>query len=81
MDNWHERFKAMKKDLGYTNKDIADITGLNVSSVNNQTQPNAHCPNWLKLSITIHERSNIEDHLKQLIKDIQISEIKKENQL
>ena len=26
--SWHDRFKAMKKNLGYTNKDIAEITDL-----------------------------------------------------
>lgn len=70
MKNWQNRFKKMKKDLGYTNKDIADITGLNVSSINNQTQPNTHCPSWLKLSITIHERTTIHDELKRITSEL-----------
>lgn len=32
MDNWHERFKTMKKELGLTNSDIADITGNSADS-------------------------------------------------
>jgi DNA-binding XRE family transcriptional regulator len=54
--NWHDRFKAMKKSLGYTNKDIAQITDLSYDSIKNQTQPNKEIPKWLKLSIVIFER-------------------------
>jgi hypothetical protein len=54
--NWHDRFKAMKKSLGYTNKYIAQITDLSYDSIKNQTQPNKEIPKWLKLSIVIFER-------------------------
>ena len=54
--NWHKRFKAMKKVLGYTNKDIAEITDLSYDSIKNQTQPNKDIPKWLKLAIVIFER-------------------------
>lgn len=54
--NWHDRFKAMKKSLGYTNKDIAEITDLSYDSIKNQTQPNKDIPKWLKLAIVIFER-------------------------
>lgn len=54
--NWHDRFKAMKKELGLNNQDIADITELNYNSIKNQTQPNKDIPKWLKLSIVIFER-------------------------
>ncbi|RRO12365.1 hypothetical protein [Flavobacteriaceae bacterium 14752] len=54
--NWDKRFKSFKKEMGYTNEDIANIIGLNKASVNNQTQPNAKFPSWLKLSIVIHEQ-------------------------
>lgn len=30
--NWHERYKAMKKGLGLTNSDIAEITGNSADS-------------------------------------------------
>jgi DNA-binding XRE family transcriptional regulator len=53
--SWDKRFKNLKKEMGYTNEDIANIIGLNKASVNNQTQPNAKFPSWLKLSVVIHE--------------------------
>lgn len=54
--NWHERYKAMKKDLGLTNSDIAEITGNSADSVKSVTQPNKEIPRWLKLAIVVHER-------------------------
>ncbi|MBK7097788.1 MAG: hypothetical protein IPH58_04875 [Sphingobacteriales bacterium] len=54
--NWHERFKAMKKELGLTNSDIAKITGNSADSVKSVTQPNKEIPRWLKLAIVVHER-------------------------
>ena len=55
-DNWHERYKEMKKELGLTNSDIADITGNSADSVKSVTQPNKEIPRWLKLAIVVHER-------------------------
>ena len=54
--NWHERYKAMKKELGLTNSDIAEITGNSADSVKSVTQPNKEIPRWLKLAIVVHER-------------------------
>ena len=54
--NWHERFKAMKKELGLTNSDIAEITGNSADSVKSVTQPNKEIPRWLKLAIVVNER-------------------------
>lgn len=54
--NWHDRFKAMKKDLGLTNSDIAEITGNTSDSIKSSTQPNKEIPRWLKLAIVVHER-------------------------
>ena len=56
MSNWHERYKAMKKELGLTNSDIAEITGNSADSVKSVTQPKKEIPRWLKLAIVIHER-------------------------
>jgi len=56
MGEWHERFKVMKKDLGLTNSDIAEITGNSADSVKSVTQPNKKIPRWLKLAIVIYER-------------------------
>jgi DNA-binding XRE family transcriptional regulator len=54
--NWHNRFKAMKKGMGYTNSDIAKIIGNTEDSVKSTTQPNKELPRWLKLAITIYEK-------------------------
>jgi hypothetical protein len=54
--NWHQRFKEMKKGLGYSNKDIAIITGNTEDSIKTTTQPNKDFPRWAKLSIVIYER-------------------------
>ena len=54
--NWHERYKEMKKGLQWTNKDIADITGNNLSSVNTVTQPKNDLPRWAKVAIVVYEK-------------------------
>ena len=59
--NWHERYKRMKKELGWTNSDVAEITGNTNDSVRTTTQPNRPIPRWLKLAIVVYERlSNID---------------------
>ena len=57
MINWHERFEVMKKHLDDNNQDIADITGLKMTSIKNQTQPNKSFPKWLKYTIDVFERT------------------------
>lgn len=54
--SWHDRFKAMKSELGLTNSDIAEITGNSSDSVKSVTQPNKEIPRWLKLAIVVYER-------------------------
>ena len=56
VSNWHERFKVMKKELGLSNSDIAEITGNSADSIKSVTQPNKEIPRWIKLAIVIHER-------------------------
>lgn len=53
--DWHERFKNMKAGLGYTNSDIAEITGNTPDSIKSATQPNNEIPRWLRLAIVIYE--------------------------
>ena len=55
-NNWHERYKAMKKELGLSNSDIAEIIGNSADSVKSVTQPNKEITRWLKLAIVVHER-------------------------
>lgn len=54
--SWHNRFKAMKSELGLTNSDIAQVTGNSADSVKSVTQPNKEIPRWLKLAIIVYER-------------------------
>lgn len=55
MNDWHKRYKKLKKELGYTNHDIAKITGNTYDSIKNATQPKTVIPRWLRLAIVIHE--------------------------
>lgn len=54
--DWHNRFKEMKKGMGYTNSDISEITGNTEDSIKTTTQPNNDLPRWLKLAIVIYEK-------------------------
>lgn len=54
--SWHNRYKAMKKGLGLTNSDIAEITGNTADSIKNSTQPNKEIPRMLKLAIVVYEK-------------------------
>ena len=58
MENWHERYNLMKKAMGYTNKDIAEITGNTYESVRTVTSKKNKLPRWIKLSIVIFEQLN-----------------------
>lgn len=53
--NWHKRYKEMKKGLGYTNKDVARITGNTENSIRTTTQPNRDFPRWGKLAVVLYE--------------------------
>lgn len=46
----------MKKGMGYTNYDIAEIIGNTEDSIKTTTQPNKDLPRWLKLAIVIYEK-------------------------
>jgi hypothetical protein len=54
----HERYIEMKKGLGLTNSDIAEITGNSAESIKTVTQKNKQLPRWVKLSIYIYEKFN-----------------------
>lgn len=42
--NWHNRYSAMKSELGLTNSDIAEIIGNTPDSIKIVTQPNKEIP-------------------------------------
>ncbi len=54
--NWHSRYRAMKKGMGLTNTDIAEITGNTPESIATTTQPKSKFPRWAKLAIVVYER-------------------------
>lgn len=79
--NWHERFKEMKNGLGYTNTDIAEITGNTPDSIKSSTQPNNEIPRWLKLAIVVYEstlnRNETAEMLRKRSKDDVLDFIRK----
>lgn len=42
----HEDWRIYKKERGLKNADIAEVLGITVDSVKNQTQPNKELPKW-----------------------------------
>lgn len=57
MINYKERYKAMKKAMGWTNQDVADIMGSKRNSVEVSTcKKNADFPRWGKLAIATYEQ-------------------------
>lgn len=66
--NWHDRFKAMKTGLGYTNADIAEITGNTADSIKSATQPNIEIPRWLKLAIVVYENTLSKSETAEMLK-------------
>lgn len=57
MTNWKQRYKAYKKGLGLTNKDIAKSVGLSLNSVEVMTAKETEdFPKWAKLPIITYEK-------------------------
>jgi hypothetical protein len=67
--NWHQRFKEMKDGLGYTNSDIAVITGNTADSIKSSTQPNKDLPRWLRLAIVIYETTKSKTETAEMLKN------------
>ena len=55
MENWKQRYKALKKSMNWTNKDIAEMIGLTLNSVEVMTRTESDFPKWAKLAILTHE--------------------------
>jgi len=49
-----EDFKEMKKALGLTNKDVADIIGTSESNVKMQTAPGRELGTWAKSMVYVY---------------------------
>ena len=57
MSNWKKRYKAYKKGLDLTNKDIAESVGLTLNSVEVMVnKKDGSFPKWAKLAITTYEK-------------------------
>ena len=54
--SWHDRYKEMKKGMGWTNNDIAEIIGNTPCSIRTVTKPSGTLPRWVKLSIVVFEK-------------------------
>ena len=54
---WHTRFDAFKKYYGYTNADLARMSGNGLQSVKNISQ--GEVPGWLKFAIQVWENEYI----------------------
>ena len=50
---WHQRLAAFKKYYGYTNADLARMSGNTTQSVKNISQ--GEVPGWLKFAIQVWE--------------------------
>ena len=79
--NWHDRFKAMKKGLGLTNSDIANIIGNTSDSIKSTTQPNKELPRWLKLAIVVFERMSKQKNMKDTIVEDVIGSFKQRSEV
>ena len=79
--NWHDRYKAMKKGLGLTNSDIADIIGNTPDSIKSTTQPNKELPRWLKLAIVVFERMSKQKNMKDTIVEDVIGSFKQRSEV
>lgn len=56
---WTERYKRMKQHYGWTDKDIAELTGNGAASVRTVVSTKSQAfPRWLKLAIIIYEREH-----------------------
>lgn len=53
---WHERLAAFKKYYGYTNADLARMSGNTLQSVKNISQ--GEVPGWLKFTIQVWENNS-----------------------
>ena len=70
--NYHKQFTELKKELGYTNQDIADITGLSLSNIKNQTRVNTKFPSWLKLTLDTYTRMKIDKEAKEVVQEFNV---------
>lgn len=56
---WKQRYDRLKFNYNWTDKDLAEITGYEPSSIRSVVNSKIHnFPRWLKLAIVIFEMEN-----------------------
>lgn len=61
MDNWKARYARMKKHYGWTNADVAAITGHTPDAIKQMVNVKPDLrdfPRWLRLAIVIFEKEH-----------------------
>ncbi len=53
--DYHSKFQEIRKKYGYSYRDISEITGLNIGTINNLLGNAGKFPNWLKLFVHFAE--------------------------
>lgn len=57
MSNYKERYRAMKKAMGWTNQEVADFMGSKLNSVEVSTsKQDTEFPRWGKLAVEVYEQ-------------------------
>lgn len=68
---WHVRLAAFKKYYGYTNADLARMSGNTLQSVKNISQ--GEVPGWLKFAIQVwekkHSRTQFDDMIDSFLNE------------
>jgi hypothetical protein len=54
--SWNKRYKEMKKGMGWTNADVANITGHSESTLKSTTSPKAKFSRCMKLAVIVYEK-------------------------
>jgi len=55
-ENWHERYKAMLKDLNWTHKDVAKMIGISYDLERKEMQTSSPFPRRAKLAVLAYEK-------------------------
>ena len=55
----HEKFKALLKEAGLTRKELAEIIGMEYTSMTNQLAPTKDLPKWAKSVLLIYDKLNL----------------------
>lgn len=68
---WHIRLAAFKKYYGYTNADLARMSGNTLQSVKNISQ--GEVPGWLKFAVQVWETNQFDYKLGEFLEKYELS--------